>query len=286
MKIRKPVVAGAFYEANKEELIKRIEWCFKHKLGPGKLSPKEEIKKRNTIGIISPHAGYIYSGPIAANGYYELSKEEKPEIVIVIGPNHHGLGKPVSIFPGGYWETPLGKVEVPKDLVKKITNKCRIIDIDEMAHLYEHSIEVQLPFLQYIYGNDFKLIPIVMLVQNPDVAIDIGDALSEIVSTKKAIVIASTDFTHYEPHDMVIKKDNEGIKKILNMDIRGLYDVIFEKNLTMCGYGGVMVLMEIAKKLNAQIVETLRHSTSGEITGDYSQVVGYASIAFKLRKDE
>ncbi len=275
--VRKPCVAGAFYEARPEALRKQIEWCFLHDLGPGKL-PEAEAADLELFGLISPHAGYVYSGPVAAHAYYLLSRAERPETVIIVGPNHSGLGAPVAIVDSGEWETPLGRVPVDSECASLILEVSGVVEVDDSAHKYEHSIEVQLPFLQYVLGG-FKLVPIAMLLQNYQVSRALGRALAEAANRFKALVIATTDFTHYEPQSAAEEKDRAAISEILKLDARGLYDVVVEKDISMCGYGPVMALIEAARAADCAKAELLKYATSGHVTGDTSSVVGYASIA-------
>ena len=159
---RKAMVAGSFYDADKESLSKQLKECFLHEIGPQKL-PENTQKERKIIGIISPHAGFIFSGPIAAHNFLSLSYQKAPDTVILFGPNHRGLGEAVSLMSSGFWETPLGSIEIDKKLAKNIidNDKENIIQEDTQAHLLEHSIEVQLPFLQFIYSkSQFRIVPI------------------------------------------------------------------------------------------------------------------------------
>ncbi len=281
MRVRKPYVAGMFYEADPRLLKKQIELCFLHELGPGRLPERRE--EREVFGLIAPHAGYMYSGPVAAHGYYVLGQAKKPSIFIILGPNHSGLGSPIATTGEEVWETPLGEVKVSFDCVRCIITRSGIVSIDSFAHAREHSIEVQIPFLQYLYGDEFEIVPIAMLLQNYEAAKKVGEAVAECVKEYKDVaVIASTDFTHYEPDTIARKKDELAIQRILEFDSRGLYDVVIENEITMCGYGPVMVLLEAAKKLGYRKIELLKYATSGDVTGDYSSVVAYASfVVFK-----
>jgi len=281
MRIRKPYVAGMFYEANPELLKRQIEECFLHRLGPGKLP--EKAKKYEVFGLIVPHAGYMYSGPVAAHAYYVLSQARKSKYFIIIGPNHSGMGSPIAVASEDAWEMPFGKVKVNIDYARCISARSGIASIDSRAHLYEHSVEVQIPFLQFLYGSDFEIIPVTMLLQNYEASRRVGEALAECISEYgDAVVIASTDFTHYESAENAHRKDKLAIERILELDSRGLYDVVIENEITMCGYGPVIVLIEAAKKLGYTNIKILKYATSGDITGDYSSVVAYASfVIFK-----
>jgi len=284
--LRKPAVAGYFYEDNPEKLRKQIKSCFLHTLGPGELPVVNTQGPRKIIGLISPHAGYLYSGPVAAYGFLELSKDGVIDYVVIIGPNHHGIGAPVSIYPGGYWETPLGRIKVPENVVKEFIRTSSILEEDYEAHVYEHSIEVQLPFLQYIYGNTFNLIPISMLLQNPSAASDIGQTIATVLDNKNFVVIASSDFSHYVPYNTAYQKDREAINAILKKNPRLLYRRVLELDISMCGYGPVMALLYTLKYLGLKSEgKLLKYLTSGDVTGDKTSVVGYSSIVFSREEE-
>ena len=281
-RVRYPAVAGAFYESDSRSLRRRLEWCFKHGLGPGRLPASEPTAGEPPLGLVSPHAGYMYSGPVAAHGYYELSLRDAPDVVVIVGPNHHGLGAPVALSTHDAWRTPLGDVRVDRDFVSALTRR-GVAELDDAAHMYEHSIEVQLPFLQYAYGeraSQLRIVPIAMLLQNPDVSEELGRAIHEVSEELGArpLVIASTDLTHYEPQGSAQEKDRAAIDAILRMDPRRLYDVVVERDITMCGVGPVMTLIAYANSVGAAKATLLKYATSGDVTGDYSSVVGYASV--------
>ena len=280
MEKRRPAVAGMFYEADPEALKAQIEWCFTHPLGPGKLPPRGGGERRESIGFVAPHAGYMYSGPVAAHVYYQLAHEKKPDTVVIVGPNHTGLGTLVSVMVEGVWETPLGEVEIDRELAMRIVKYSELADIDDKAHLYEHSVEVQVPFLQYIYGGGFRIVPIVMWDQSSRSARDLGEAVYRAVRElgRDIVYIASSDFTHYEPHEVAVKKDKLAIDRILGLDPEGLEKVVKEHDITMCGPGPVMSMLYYAKKAGASKAKLLKYATSGDITGDRSSVVGYAAI--------
>ncbi|BBD73918.1 hypothetical protein HS1genome_2307 [Sulfodiicoccus acidiphilus] len=277
--IRRPAVAGSFYEDDAEELRRRISWCFTHNVGPGFFPRIFEGGPTNLYVV--PHAGYIYSGPVAAHVYAELAARNSPQLVVILGPNHTGLGSYVSVYPNGEWETPLGRVEVDNEAVIRLAHESEVMDLDERAHLYEHSIEVQLPFLQFIFGSSFKIVPIVISMQTPEVAEYISEGILRLMKLKEdnVVVLASTDLNHYDPHDETLKKDELALDKILSLDYRGLYSVVEEMGVTMCGYGPTMVVMRIAKKLGKK-ARLLKHATSGDTSGDKNSVVGYSAVKF------
>lgn len=281
--IRLPAVAGAFYEGEEDKLKKQIEWSFLHPLGPGKIPQVPSQKgKRNNLFFIVPHAGYMYSGPVAAHAYYYLASEGIPDTVIILGPNHTGLGSYVSLWPKGKWKTPLGEIEIDEQIAMDLVRESEVIDIDEKAHLYEHSIEVQVPFLQYFFDSKTKIVPIVIMMQTPEISEYLAEGITKIMQKyrdKDIIVIASSDMNHYEPHEKTIEKDNMAIEKIVNLDYKGLFNVVEEKDVTACGFGPMMTVLILAKKFNKKPY-VLKHATSGDTFGDKSSVVGYLSVRF------
>ena len=277
-KIRYPAVAGLFYEGDSEALKRRIEWCFKHKLGPGSIPSVNERGERNIIGLVCPHAGYVYSGPIAAHSYAELAKDGIPDVVVILGPNHTGLGSGVSIVDSGYWRTPLGNVEVNSEVAKRIVRNSEIIAVDELAHVQEHSIEVQLPLLQYIYGDRFSFVPICMMLQMRDVCVEVGNAIAKAVENENVVIIASTDFTHYESHDRAYSKDVKVLKAIEALDPDLMLKLVDSLPVSMCGPGPVASMLYAVKKLGAKKATILKYATSGDVTGDKYSVVGYSSV--------
>ena len=278
--IRRAVVAGMFYEATLDALKKQIESCFKHELGPGELPKTSTERLKISIGYVVPHAGYMYSGPIAAHAYYKIASEGIADTYIIIGPNHSGIGASVSLYPEGEWITPLGSVKIDSELVQEIVNNSRFASLDTHAHEQEHSVEVQIPFLQYITNKEFRIVAITMMYQVPEVAKDLANAIHKAVSKlgRDVVVLASTDLTHYEPHDIAVKKDRLVIDRVLNLDSEGLYRVVMGREISMCGVGPVMTLIEYAKLVGASRAELLKYATSGDVTGDKAWVVGYASI--------
>jgi MEMO1 family protein len=277
---RAPAVAGIFYPSDARELDQLIELSFKEqRFGPGHLPPSEEFNRRRIYGIVSPHAGYVYSGAVAANGYYETSSMNFDRIVM-IGPNHYGIGTGLATVRNGIWETPLGEVEVDSELASQIAENSGILDFDELAHSRDHCLEVQLPFLQYFKKNQFKIVPIIMIMQDKVTASEIGESIASSTRNLNTLLIASSDFTHYEPNDEAHRKDDELIKAILSLDISNFYTTFERLNVSACGYGAIASIMTAAKALGATKGELLRYATSGDVMGDTNNVVGYASIIF------
>jgi hypothetical protein len=261
-------------------LKRQIEKCFLDQLGPGKLPEVEEKGARRIVGLVCPHAGYMYSGPVAAYAYYELALDGKPEVVILLGPNHMGYGSGLAIMKEGSWRTPLGDVEIDTETADKILKETNILDVDEVAHSYEHSIEVQLPFLQYLYGNYFRIVPIAFLMQDLTSSREIGEAIAKALENKSSLIVASSDMTHYEPYEIAKKKDLTLIKTIEELNEEKLYSVIEAYRVSCCGYGPVAALVVAAKLLGVKEAKLLCYRSSGDVIGDYSSVVGYAAISF------
>lgn len=201
-----------------------------------------ETKLQSPIGFVSPHAGYIYSGPVAAWGFLEVAKFGEPSVVVIIGPNHTGLGRPVGVWPEGEWETPLGTVPVNQRAAEIILNSSRYAEEDFMSHIREHSIEVQIPFLQFVFG-DVSIVPICLMDQSPAVAEDLANALTKLVAEfPSVLIIASTDLNHYEDQRTTLRKDSYIMEAIRNKDPRLLYEYLVKEDISMCGYGGVATL--------------------------------------------
>lgn len=280
MKIRHPSQAGAFYAGTAQSLKAQIEGCFTHKFGPGKLPTVAEDGLRNVVGLICPHAGYMYSGPVAAHAYYDLAVDGKPDVAVIFGPNHTGRGSALALMNEGVWQTPLGDVEIDTLTAKQIVDESRIVDVDDSAHTFEHSIEVQLPFLQYLYGSTFKFVPICFLMQDLESSREVGRAVAKALSGKNSLIIASTDMTHYEPHEQAQRKDKMAIDAVAKMDEELYYSTVESQNISTCGYGPTVAVITAAKLLGAKRAQLLCYKTSGDMISDFSSVVGYASMSF------
>ena len=275
--LREPAVSGIFYPKNPNELREDIESLFRDpNFGPGNLPPSGNNER--IYGMVSPHAGYMYSGAVAAHGYYDLSSS-KFESALILGPNHYGLGSEVALMDKGSWETPLGKVEIDSEVAQSIHQNCDIISIDESAHSRDHCIEVQLPLLQYIKGQ-FKIVPIILINQGKNTCKKLGTDIYESIKDRNLIPIASSDLTHYEANNLAYEKDKLLISAILSLDIEKFYSVLISFNVTACGYGAIATVMEISKRMGATKGRLLKYATSGDIAGDNKSVVGYSSILF------
>ena len=283
--IREPAVAGAFYESNVKYLRESIEDCFKHRLGPGEIPKLSRINKEKEVNaIMVPHAGYVYSGPTAAHAYLKLVKDGFPETFVIICPNHTGFGEYVSVFNEGSWIVPNGVADVDSELADNIIRNSNYAKADFKAHINEHSIEVQLPFLKY-FDSSFKIVPICMMDQSVEASVDLADSIYEAAANlnRKITLIDSTDLSHFKSQEKTIEHDNLVFNEVKNGNTEGLFNVVKKEQITMCGYGPTMVSMEYSKKINQKDFELLQHSTSGDITLDYASVVGYgAGIWTKL----
>ena len=281
--LRKPAVCGSFYPDNPYELVKVIEDCFLDEFGVSKI-PKLNIFEGDDypIHVMVPHAGYQYSGAIAAHGYCNIVQNGFPEVFIILSPNHTGLGSDVSVFNDGEWITPLGSVEVDGEFADEIISISNIATSDFSAHIHEHSIEVQLPFLQY-FSNDFKIVPITMGSQTFTASSDLAKAIFEAWKKvgKSYCVIASTDLSHFNNQEKANKVDGFVLEDIEEMNEFKLFEEVIQYNITMCGYGPVMTTIYLSKMSGKNNCEILAYRTSGDVTGDFSSVVGYASGIFK-----
>lgn len=277
MKIRTPAVAGMFYPKEEDELKSSIRDSFLHSYGPGKLPPSESSKK--IYGVICPHAGYAYSGPIAAHSYYAMSSE-KYALFVIIGPNHWGIGCSVASMKECKWQTPLGNVEVDSESSVELNKISGVIELDFYSHTREHSLEVQIPMLQEVYSHQFKIVPIILINQDYTTVKQVGSAIAKIAKRKKAVIIGSSDLTHYEENSVAHKQDKLLIEPILKLDLDDFYRVLQENQVSACGYGAIASTMLACKELGATQGTLLKYATSGDIAGDMTSVVGYPSIVF------
>lgn len=267
-KIRDAVVAGQFYPGSRASLLKMIE------------SMKQDVaaKKVDAIGVISPHAGYIYSGSVAAA---TMASIKPKDIYIILGPNHTGMGAEFGISTADAWRTPLGDVKIDRELAGRIMNDCIMIEDDDASSEQEHSIEVQLPILQSMQA-DLSFVPIVVSQTDIDVYRKVGHCIARSIKSldlaHDITIIASSDMTHYEPQEQARRKDFAAIDAILKLNEDEMLGHINELDITMCGYAPAMIMMIAAKELGARSAELVKYQTSGDASGDYSSVVGYAGI--------
>ncbi|MBW1675858.1 MAG: AmmeMemoRadiSam system protein B [Deltaproteobacteria bacterium] len=228
------------------------------------------------LALVSPHAGYVYSGDIAGAVY---SIAEITRDVIVMGPNHHGLGAPFSVMAQGKWRMPGGDIAINEKLAHLMIEESRWLRADNQAHINEHSIEVQLPFIQYVQPS-VEFVPVVMSTTDFQTCEEMGMAMAKAIKryAKPVVIIASTDMTHYESHESAQQKDQLAIERVLSLDPSGLLDTVFTNNISMCGVIPTTVALVAAKQLGATKASQVAYATSGDVSGDYSYVVGYAGF--------
>jgi AmmeMemoRadiSam system protein B/AmmeMemoRadiSam system protein A len=266
--LRNPYVAGYFYPGSAAE-IKAMMAKF-----VDKNAPKEDV-----IGLLVPHAGYQYSGAVTGA---TVSRIKFKDTFIIMGPTHSGLGKPFSVWTEGTWKTPLGEVEIDAALAKQMVATSKYLEDDRRAHQEEHAVEVQLPFLQYI-KPDVKIVPVILSGAPASAYKEIGRDIARAVRELKieAIIMASGDMTHYEPHEVAKDKDMKAVEAMLALNEDELTQRYRRLNISMCAYGPVVTLMAAAKELGANSAELVKYLTSGDATGDFGAVVGYAGVIFK-----
>ncbi|MDY6953625.1 MAG: AmmeMemoRadiSam system protein B [Thermodesulfobacteriota bacterium] len=265
--LRKPAVADVFYPGDKNRLTAQLESFLK---------PVPEPKK--ALAVISPHAGYVYSGGVAGSVFSEI---RVPPAVVILGPNHRGIGAPVAISTSGVWETPLGSVLINEGLARSIFEAgcdCKMAD-DPQAHALEHSLEVQVPFLQ-ILRPDVTIVPLALSQVGYKGCQEIGLALAKGIEeyAKDVLMVASTDMTHYESQEIARANDQAAIDKIVDLDPKGLYDTVADNRISMCGVIPTTIALVASKALGATTADLVKYATSGDVTGDYAQVVGYAGF--------
>jgi AmmeMemoRadiSam system protein B len=264
--IREPAVAGQFYPANPASLRKTID-SFQEK--------HEALLEAKAV--VSPHAGYVYSGAVAGAVY---SAVKLPKRMIVLGPNHTGRGIPLSLHPEGEWLTPLGTVAIDAEMNRRLLEECPDLREDRMAHLREHSLEVQIPFLQAL-APEFKFSAICVGTADFASLDSLGHAMARAIQSIKesVLIVSSSDMTHYEPADVARKKDRLAIDQVIAVDPHELYRVVTEKDISMCGFAPTVASLTACRDLGARSGQLIRYSNSGDVTGDYSSVVGYAGMA-------
>lgn len=264
--VRKAAVAGRFYP-NNESALRRDLAAY----APQKAQPAA------AIGCIAPHAGYMYSGHVAGAVYAQIAI---PRRVVVLCPNHTGLGHPLAIMARTCWQTPLGEVPADPAMATALMERFPLLREDSEAHRAEHAIEVQLPFLQN-RREDVSLVPIAVGTREYDILRALGIALAAVISeqSEPVLIVASSDMNHYESDAITRVKDNHAVERVLALDARGLWEVVQREEISMCGFGPSVVMLTSATRLGAKQAALVKYATSGEISGDYDSVVGYAGIA-------
>ena len=263
--IRHPAVAGRFYPNDPNKLQKDLDSYLSTQAPP-----------TSALGCVAPHAGYMYSGPVAGAVFASLAL---PRRLIVLGPNHTGKGRPLAIMSSGSWATPLGQAPIDSSLAEDLKQRCPLLSDDADAHHREHAIEVELPFLQ-ARRPDFTFVPIALGTGQFDALETLGHAIADAVQSQaeKILIVASSDMNHYEKDAITRVKDHKAIERILALDPRGLFEVVMREDISMCGFGPTVVMLTAAKRLGATSAELVRYATSGDVSGDREMVVGYAGI--------
>jgi MEMO1 family protein len=262
---RIPAVAGRFYPGKSDELRREVE---NYTIVAG--------EKRTAIGVVVPHAGYLYSGAIAGKTFARVLI---PRRVIILGPNHHGLGYPAAVYASGTWQTPLGRIPIDESLADAILAGCPGMEADEAAHKFEHSLEVQVPFLQ-VLAPECSIVPICLgRISRPDL-LRFGEDLGQVLCQYpgEVLIVASSDMTHYEPGVVAREKDQLALNRILDLDPQGLYQTVHDGGISMCGVIPVVVMLAAALKIGANKAALVHYGNSGDVTGDQSEVVGYAGV--------
>ncbi len=280
--VRKPVVAGMFYAGDAHGLQKELQRCFVGEGGPGRMPEATASPADKCCALVSPHAGYEYSGACAAHGYGAVAGLGSFDCAVMVGPNHSGVGAAVAIYPGDGYATPLGIVPAAKDVSRAVAAACPDAELDEWAHGREHSLEVQLPFLQFIWPQSVPpVVAIAMGDQTMNTAAALGKAIALAVKGKRALLIASTDLSHFHRQEQAELLDKACLGPLLAMDAPGLIRLVEARGISMCGYGPVAAILTAAKALGLQEATLLCYTNSGQVTGDRSRVVGYASVLIR-----
>ena len=279
--IRKPAVAGQFYPATATELTRQIEENFKDSLGPGHLPEVVESGPRNIVGMVCPHAGYPFSGHTAAYAYDALASDGHPDVAVVVGVNHGRGGLKSAVQMSGAWRTPLGDLMIADDVAKKIAAALPSFVTEPEAFRSEHSLEVQLPFLQYLYEEALLFVPVMMGEQDYETSRKVGEAIAGALDGRDAVVVASTDMTHYQSAQTARQQDQVLIRRIEAMDAEGLITERATRQISMCGSGPVAATIIAAQAMGATEVQSLAYSNSGDVMPSQDVVGYYAAVMRK-----
>ena len=287
--VRDPAVAGSFYASTKEDLAQSLRECFLHDLGPGALPEVAADGPGLLDALVSPHAGFMFSGPGAANGFAALAADGIPETVVILGPSHRGIDRRAAVSLAEAWRTPLGQVSVDTDLCRALIEESDLLVGDDEAHRLEHSLEVQVPFLQFVYGPRAPKICPICVRSHPLGSIDqllldatsLGQTIARVLAERRAVVLASTDFSHQVPHTMAERQDRMALDAILALDPGLLLRTVADHDISMCGPVPVAIALAFCLARGPHTAELLRYYTSGDIIGDRSAVVGYGSLVVR-----
>lgn len=265
---RKAAVAGQFYHGTTSRLLQQVEEY-----------TDTGAQKEEAVGIVVPHAGLIYSGGVAGAVYSAI---RPPKTFVMLGPNHTGLGSRVALMDEGEWEVPTGTVGIDRRVAGRIALDDPAVSRDPQAHFFEHSLEVQLPFIVHL-SPETRIVPIALLSLTMSECLELGESIAGAVKSVDypVVILASSDMSHYQPDKVARVKDRLAIDKILDMDPEGLYETVLRERISMCGYLPVTVMLHAAKLLGAGSARLVKYATSGEVSGDYDSVVGYAGIIIR-----
>ncbi|MBN1493032.1 MAG: AmmeMemoRadiSam system protein B [Candidatus Omnitrophica bacterium] len=263
MTLRTPCVAGQFYPSSRSALKAYLQETI-----------VSDDHKKDAYAVIMPHAGYMYSGATAAK---TISRVNIPQTVFMLGPNHTGLGEPFSIMTNGSWITPLGQVSIDEELAEKVVRQSSLIEEDDVAHKKEHSLEVELPFLQHV-RPDVNIVPMAIGSHDLHKLREVAEAIGSLLMEYNVLILVSSDMTHYESEQQASEKDRKAIDAIIRLDEKMLAAVVAQHNISMCGFAPAYMALIMAKIMGAQSGELVEYTTSGAVTGDTAQVVGYAGM--------
>jgi MEMO1 family protein len=267
--LRSPAVAGRFYPRDPDDLRAEVS---------SYLAQAGAIPVR-ALGVIAPHAGYMYSGHVAGAVF---ARVEIPPRCIVLCPNHTGVGRPLAVMSDGAWETPLGEVAIDTDLALALKLRFPALQEDSSAHRAEHAVEVELPFLQ-LRQPELKFVPIAVGTGQFEPLEQLGKALADVIAAQQnpILIVASSDMNHYESDAITRVKDHRAIERILTLDARGLHDVVTQQSISMCGFGPAVAMLTAVRQLGAKSADLVKYATSGDVSGDRNLVVGYAGVVVK-----
>jgi AmmeMemoRadiSam system protein B len=267
--LRHPAVAGRFYPGDPDDLRAEAQGYLSQSISNTSIATK-------AIGCIAPHAGYMYSGHVAGAVFGQI---EIPRLCVVMCPNHTGMGRPLAVMSEGAWETPLGEVPIDAEFALALQQRFPVLHNDPAAHRAEHAAEVELPFLQ-LRQPDLRIVPIALGTGQFEVLEQLGFALADVVAQQRdpVLLVASSDMNHYESDVVTRAKDHRAIERILTLDARGLFDVVTQQNVSMCGFGPAVVMLTAARQLGAKSAQLVKYATSGDVSGDREMVVGYAGV--------
>lgn len=265
--VRPPAVAGRFYPSDPVVLTRQIQAC---------VSAANSPKKKKALACMVPHAGYKYSGAVAGSVFAAL---ELPQRIIILGVRHFPRGQPLAIVSEGAWRTPLGQASIDTELANEVTKACSLLREDPVAHSTEHSLEVQLPFLQ-ILDSGFRFVPIALGTLKYEDMCAVGEGVAAVIAAQKepVLLLTSSDMNHYEDDATTRKKDYKAIEELLKLDPRGLYDTVRREEISMCGLGPAVAMLTAVRRLGATKADLVMYATSGDVTGDLAEVVGYAGM--------